>query len=50
MLDPTEITLLLFLIKERITKVDDNSFEYATLISVEQTLADMLEQALERTH
>jgi len=49
MLDPTEITLLLFLIKERIAKVDDNSFEYVTLISVEQTLSDMLEQALEKT-
>ena len=44
MLDKTEITLLLFLIKERMTKVEDTSFEFTTLVGVEQTLTDMLEE------
>ena len=42
MLDKTEIALLLFLVKDKITKTEPDSFEYYTLIGVEQTLTDML--------
>ena len=43
MLDKTEMALLLFLVKDKITNTEPDSFEYYTLIGVEQTLTDMLE-------
>lgn len=42
MLDKTEITLLLMLIEERMTKTENTSFEFRTLVDVEQTLNKML--------
>lgn len=42
MLDKTEITLLLMLIKERMAKTEDSSFEFLTLVDLEQTLNIML--------
>lgn len=43
-LDKTEVTLLLFLTKQRMTEVPCDGFEYMTLVSVEQTLTSMLEE------
>lgn len=44
-LDKTEITLMLFLTKQRMTEVPADGFEYATLVGLEQTLTIMLEEA-----
>lgn len=43
-LDKTEVTLLLFLTKQRMTEVPSDGFEYMTLVGVEQTLTSILEE------
>lgn len=41
-LDKTEVMLLLFLVKQRMTEVE--GFEYSTLVGIEQTLSSILEE------
>lgn len=43
-LDKTEVTLLLFLVKQRMTELSPDGFEYMTLVGLEQTLTSILEE------